>query len=121
MCQHRCGVAHHHWPVDRRDHAFESRALRTFDGDLLGIERLEWRAVIEIRQGDDVAVRREALRHLAKLRPDAERVHVHHDSRPRPALSCAGGAVILRLEDVRVERPVLGLQINPVLIHDRAF
>ena len=45
-------------------------------------ERRERRAVVEIRQRDDVAVRGQPLRHARQLGPDAERVHVEHDGRP---------------------------------------
>jgi hypothetical protein len=65
--------------------------------------------MVEVGQRDDIAMRGEPLGHVAKGRTNPEGVHVHHDGRR--------GCVVSWVKDVGVERTLVGLEIDSVLIH----
>src|SRR6187397_261032 len=107
---HQARVAHHHRLIDGCNHALESLALRAFRGDDIRREWREWCAVVEIRKGDHVAVRGQALSHAGQFGPDAKRIHVEQDRRPR------AGARLGR-EDMQIQDAIVRLQIDPFDTH----
>ena len=105
IVEDRLRVRHHLRAVDRRDQSEDAVTLRSWRDERAGIDRCDWaRAVEQVWQHGDVAVRRQPLRHPLQIGTHGHRVHVHDDGRP---LAGAGW-----LEHIGIHHAIGGTKID---------